>query len=180
MLLTCTRPSAVDPITLPPDPLPLRTLVARLVALINRTAESAITFPVFFVNYATISSFASSFAHLLPPFIQPLQEATDPETGRRYLQCEYNRDASSYRSPWSNKYDPPLEDGFTPGDRLRQMEASVHTFNLLGPTFGDHLFWRGALAFSACLVCIPHVPESAEPENMAAHKKRRIASWVAA
>lgn len=56
--------------------------------------------------------------------MQPLQEATDPETGRRYLLCEFNRDASSYRSPWSNKYDPPLEDGYTPGDRVRQLEAS--------------------------------------------------------
>lgn len=76
----------------------------------------------------------SAFARSGPPSLsniiaigitQPLQEAKDPETGRRYLQCEYNRDASSYRSPWSNKYDPPLEDGFTPGDRLRQMEASA-------------------------------------------------------
>lgn len=60
------------------------------------------------------------------PPCQPLQEATDPETGRRYLQCEYNRDASSYRSPWSNKYDPPIEDGFTPGDRLRRMEVRIY------------------------------------------------------
>ncbi|CAM9267782.1 unnamed protein product [Pylaiella littoralis] len=63
---------------------------------------------------------------LLQRVDQPLQEATDPETGRRYLRCEYNRDASSYRSPWSNKYDPPIEDGFTPGDRIRQMEANAN------------------------------------------------------
>ncbi|CAN0009338.1 unnamed protein product, partial [Discosporangium mesarthrocarpum] len=62
---------------------------------------------------------------LLQRVDQPLHEATDPETGRRYLLCEYNRDASSYRSPWSNKYHPPLEDGYTPGERIRRMEVGA-------------------------------------------------------
>lgn len=26
------------------------------------------------------------------------------------------------RSPWSNKYDPPIEDGFLPSEKLRNME----------------------------------------------------------
>eukprot|EP00903_Cladosiphon_okamuranus_P015631 g14434.t1 len=77
---------------------------------------------------------------LLQRVDQPLQEATDPETGRRYLQCEYNRDASSYRSPWSNKYDPPIEDGFTPGDRLRQMEEDA---NMLLDAYREVYFTGG-------------------------------------
>ena len=31
-----------------------------------------------------------------------------------YLLCDYNRDGDSYRSPWSNTYEPPLEDGAMP------------------------------------------------------------------
>ena len=45
---------------------------------------------------------------LLQRIDQPLQEGTDNETGRKYLKCDYNRDGDSHRSPWSNKYDPPI------------------------------------------------------------------------
>ena len=31
------------------------------------------------------------------------------QTGREYLLCDYNRDGDSYRSPWSNEFDPPLD-----------------------------------------------------------------------
>lgn len=30
------------------------------------------------------------------------------------------------RSPWSNKYDPPLEDGAMPSDKLRQLEVDAN------------------------------------------------------
>lgn len=33
----------------------------------------------------------------------------DDDDGREFLQCEYNKDGDSYRSPWSNKYFPPVE-----------------------------------------------------------------------
>ena len=36
---------------------------------------------------------------LLQRIDQPLQEAIDAETGRKYLMCDYNRDGDSYRSP---------------------------------------------------------------------------------
>ncbi len=32
------------------------------------------------------------------------------QSGRDYLLCDYNRDGDSYRSPWSNEFDPPLQD----------------------------------------------------------------------
>jgi len=41
---------------------------------------------------------------LLSSIDQPLQIAHDKESKRDYLLCDYNRDADSYRSPWSNKY----------------------------------------------------------------------------
>ena len=28
----------------------------------------------------------------------------------------------NFRSPWSNKYDPPLDDGAVPSDKLRSLE----------------------------------------------------------
>ncbi len=32
----------------------------------------------------------------------------------------------SNRSPWSNKYFPPIDDGFTPSEKLRQMEVEAN------------------------------------------------------
>ena len=46
--------------------------------------------------------------------------------GRKYLLCDYNRDGDSYRSPWSNKYYPPLDDVFYPSDQLRALEVEAN------------------------------------------------------
>lgn len=32
----------------------------------------------------------------------------------------------SHRSPWSNEYDPPLEDGTVPSPRIRKMEITAN------------------------------------------------------
>ncbi|KAG9315013.1 hypothetical protein JVU11DRAFT_4124 [Chiua virens] len=63
---------------------------------------------------------------LLGSVDQPLKVLTDHATGREYLACDYNRDGDSYRSPWSNEYDPPLEDGTTPSVRLRKLEIAAN------------------------------------------------------
>ena len=31
------------------------------------------------------------------------------------------------RSPWSNKYDPPIDDGAEPSDRLRKLEVEANS-----------------------------------------------------
>ncbi|KAF7791669.1 hypothetical protein EIP86_002692 [Pleurotus ostreatoroseus] len=59
---------------------------------------------------------------LLGSVDQPLKVLVDRATGREYLACDYNRDGESYRSPWSNEYDPPLEDGTVPTPKLRKLE----------------------------------------------------------
>ena len=65
---------------------------------------------------------------LLQRVDQPLEEATCAETGRKYLLCDYNRDGDSYRSPWSNTYEPAIEDGegFTPSAELRGFEVEAN------------------------------------------------------
>jgi len=60
---------------------------------------------------------------LLSAVDQPLKIAHDPVSKRDYLLCDYNRDGDSYRSPWSNKYDPPLDDGAVPSAELRKLEV---------------------------------------------------------
>ncbi|KAJ3051286.1 F-actin-capping protein subunit beta [Rhizoclosmatium hyalinum] len=57
---------------------------------------------------------------------QPLTAAKCPVTNKDYLQCDYNRDEKSYRSPWSNEYDPPLADGTHPSARLRKLEVAAN------------------------------------------------------
>lgn len=63
---------------------------------------------------------------LLSSVDQPLKIARDKVSGRDYLLCDYNRDGDSYRSPWSNRYDPPLDDGTVPSERLRKLEVEAN------------------------------------------------------
>ena len=64
---------------------------------------------------------------LLQRVDQPLEEAKCTDTGRAYLLCDYNRDGDSHRSPWSNKYDLPIDDGFVPSEKLRRLEVEANT-----------------------------------------------------
>ncbi|XP_070561611.1 F-actin-capping protein subunit beta-like [Ptychodera flava] len=64
---------------------------------------------------------------LLSSVDQPLKIARDKTVGKDYLLCDYNRDGDSYRSPWSNQYDPPLDDGAMPSDRLRRLEIEANS-----------------------------------------------------
>lgn len=63
---------------------------------------------------------------LLGSVDQPLKVMTDRATGKEYLACDYNKDGDSYRSPWSNEYDPPLEDGTMPCSKLRKLEITAN------------------------------------------------------
>lgn len=80
---------------------------------------------------------------LLSSVDQPLTVKRCRQTGRDYLLCDYNRDGDSYRSPWSNQFDPPLDgeggvggvgaggnegagDGAIPSERVRKMEIRAN------------------------------------------------------
>ncbi|KAG0130389.1 F-actin-capping protein subunit beta [Tuber indicum] len=63
---------------------------------------------------------------LLSSVDQPLQVQRCKKTGRDYLLCDYNRDGDSYRSPWSNEFDPPLTDGTLPSERVRGIEIAAN------------------------------------------------------
>jgi len=57
---------------------------------------------------------------------QPLKIQKDTKVGRDFILCDYNRDGDAYRSPWSNTYFPPQEDGFLPSQQLRKMEIEAN------------------------------------------------------
>ncbi|KAI9371973.1 F-actin-capping protein subunit beta [Aspergillus egyptiacus] len=63
---------------------------------------------------------------LLSSVDQPLEIRRCPKTKRDYLLCDYNRDGDSYRSPWSNEFDPPLDDGTVPSERVRKLEIAAN------------------------------------------------------
>jgi capping protein beta len=63
---------------------------------------------------------------LLSHVDQPLKLQKDTKAGRDFILCDYNRDGDSYRSPWSNSYFPPQEDGFQPSPLLRKMEMEAN------------------------------------------------------
>lgn len=70
----------------------------------------------------------------------PLKVDQCPETGRDFIVCDYNRDEDSYRSPWSNSYKPPLEDGMAPSGELRQLEEEA---NLIFDVYRRQYFETG-------------------------------------
>jgi len=82
---------------------------------------------------------------LLSMVDQPLKVAHDKDVKRDYLLCDYNRDADSYRSPWTNKYDPPLK-GATPSERLRQIEVQA---NDVFDSYRD-LYFEGGVSSVYC------------------------------
>ena len=51
---------------------------------------------------------------------------TDDDAPRQFILSEHNRDGDSYRSPWSNVYYPPIDDGFHPPERLRSLELRAN------------------------------------------------------
>ncbi|PHH65458.1 hypothetical protein CDD81_2238 [Ophiocordyceps australis] len=77
---------------------------------------------------------------LLSSVDQPLAIRRCKQTGRDYLLCDYNRDGDSHRSPWSNEFDPPLDEagdgaggasdgageGAIPSERVRKMEIKAN------------------------------------------------------
>lgn len=63
---------------------------------------------------------------LLSSIDQPLEVRRCRQSNRDYLLCDYNRDGDSYRSPWSNEFDPPLEDGTVPSERVRKLEVAAN------------------------------------------------------
>jgi capping protein beta len=65
---------------------------------------------------------------LLSAVDQPLEIRRCKTSGRDYLLCDYNRDGDSWRSPWSNEFEPVLEvgeEGAKPSERVRKMEVQM-------------------------------------------------------
>ncbi|XP_057469441.1 probable F-actin-capping protein subunit beta [Actinidia eriantha] len=75
---------------------------------------------------ALLSLMPDHSSDLLSQVDQPLQVLCDVDCGKEFILCEYNRDADSYRSPWSNKYHPSLEDGPYPSPELRKLEIEAN------------------------------------------------------
>ncbi|CAD0082577.1 unnamed protein product, partial [Aureobasidium vineae] len=63
---------------------------------------------------------------LLASVDQPLEVRRCKKTGRDYLLCDYNRDGDSYRSPWSNEFDPPVDDAEMSSERVRRLEVRAN------------------------------------------------------
>lgn len=95
---------------------------------------------------------------LLSAIDQPLKIAKDTVSKKDYLLCDYNRDGDSYRSPWSNTFDPPIEDGAFPSESLRELEiqanAAFDTYRNLyfeGGVSSVYL-WDTDQGFAACIL----------------------------
>ena len=103
---------------------------------------------------------------LLATVDQPIRKARDEKAGRDYLLCDYNRDGDSYRSPWSNTYDPPLEDGAVPSSKLREMEMNAndvfdaYTEAYYGNGVSSTYFWDLDVGFAACVLILKEAEDA--------------------
>jgi len=74
----------------------------------------------------------------------PLKHASDPEAdGRAFILCDHNRDGDSHRSPWSNDFFPPLDEGLKPSRRLRDLEVHM---NEVFDCYRDLYYGRGSVS----------------------------------
>jgi len=99
--------------------------------------------------------------HLLQRIDQPFTVSKD-DFGNSFIECEYNRDGNSYRSPFSNKYIPSLpSSNFFPSYPLREIELLFNKkLNLYtdlyydSETVGSAYFWDLDKESFACAVVI--------------------------
>ncbi|KAK4984539.1 F-actin-capping protein subunit beta [Elasticomyces elasticus] len=78
-------------------------------------------------NVSHICSLVPSLEEeLLASVDQPLEVRRCKKTGRDYLLCDYNRDGDSYRSPWSNEFEPEIEGAEVPTEKVRKMEVKAN------------------------------------------------------
>ncbi|CAK4069197.1 unnamed protein product [Aphanomyces euteiches] len=104
---------------------------------------------------------------------QPLGQALDPVAGRPFLLCDYNRDGDSHRSPWTNTYYPPIEDGegFVPSDNLRQLEIQANEiFDVYREMYyqggvSSVYMWDLEPGFAACILIKKDVHQQRFVEN---------------
>lgn len=72
---------------------------------------------------------------------KPLKVAKCQTTGNEFICCEFNRDGDSYRSPWSNQFQPAAPDAVVPEGNIRAFEQKA------GETFAEYvrLYYEGGL-----------------------------------
>lgn len=71
---------------------------------------------------------APEFAdRLMSSIDKPSLVAYDSLAGREYLLSEFNRDGDSFRSCWSNRYEPPIDDAVFPSSGLRALELHLNS-----------------------------------------------------
>ncbi|KAF2099411.1 F-actin capping protein, beta subunit [Rhizodiscina lignyota] len=88
------------------------------------------------LNPADTAKNVEAICALNPSLTEDLLESVDvplavkkcSRTGREFLCCDYNRDGDSWRSPWSNQFEPPVEDGegVVPSERVRKIEVAAN------------------------------------------------------
>lgn len=93
-------------------------------------------------NICTLVQDEDLVQDLLSSVDTPLKVNRCEETGKEYLCCDYNRDGDSYRSPWSNKYYPPVSGDELPPfplDLLRQLEIKANdSFDIYRDLYYEH------------------------------------------
>jgi len=106
---------------------------------------------------------------LLSAVDQPLKAMKCPDTNKEFIVCDYNRDGDSFRSPWSNKYTPVLDDGVVPSEELRRMEIAANdAFDQYREQYyeggvSSAYFWDNDGGFACCVAIKKESAPKASP-----------------
>src|ERR1700712_2888588 len=108
--------------------------------------------------------------NLAPKLTEDLLESVDvplsvkrcTKSTREFLCCDYNRDGDSWRSPWSNEFEPPLDDGVDdavlPSERIRKLELRANdAFDVYRELYYEGgissvYFWDIEEGFAGCVL----------------------------
>ncbi len=77
-------------------------------------------------NLTAISTLIYDDDDVLNNFLQVVDNRHDVCEENNFIKSEHNRDGDSYRSPITNKYYPPIEDGRMPSKELRVLEEKLN------------------------------------------------------
>ena len=116
--------------------LPPMSTIKNLAAICELIQDDEVRDDVMIKSDQPLRKFWNKFVGFI--FYLYIEVAMDEDEGREFLQCEYNKDGDSFRSPWTNKYYPPVEveddpdyQPIYPSQDLLEMEQKA-----------NELFWR--------------------------------------
>ena len=100
----------------------------------------------------------------------PLKVGYDKDANKSFIISDFNCNGDSYRSPWTNKYFPPSDNGFFPNRQLRHLEEIAnflfekYTEMYYDQALSSVYLWDSDSHICGCFLIMKEVLESPKQE----------------